>query len=188
MSNGRVDVRSDAFGVVLEDGRGALPFALVHGQPLVACAAWALEEAGAELLGVGTPWQQLVESGRPVVLHDALCPMTPPSFLTACLRQSVAHDCVVVGVRPVTDTVKVASGDRLGATVDRSTLVQVTSPVVVPAAAAAGLADQLGLELSTVVANLAQRFHVETVEAPAEGRRVGDEGDLRVLEALTRPF
>ena len=31
------------------DGRGSLPFALVHGESLVAAASWALTTAGAEL-------------------------------------------------------------------------------------------------------------------------------------------
>ena len=37
------------------------------------------------------------------------------------------------------------------------------------------------------MAALAERFPVETLEAPAEARRVADEDDLRVLEALTAP-
>jgi len=37
------------------------------------------------------------------------------------------------------------------------------------------------------VADLAERFPVETLEAPAEARRVADDADLRVLEALTAP-
>ena len=37
------------------------------------------------------------------------------------------------------------------------------------------------------VAELATRFPVETLEAPAEARRVADDADLRVLEALTVP-
>jgi len=38
-----------------------------------------------------------------------------------------------------------------------------------------------------LVAELAARFPVENLEAPAEARRVADEADLRVLEALTTP-
>ena len=95
-------------------------------------------------------------------------------------------DCVVVGVRPVTDTVKALDGEYVGETVDRAALVQVVSPVVLPPAAAAGLSGPLALDFAGLVARLAERFRVETIEAPAEARRVGDEADLRVLEALTR--
>ena len=35
-----------ALGVVVDEGRGSLPFALIHGEALVACAAWAMGEAG----------------------------------------------------------------------------------------------------------------------------------------------
>ena len=51
------------------------------------------------------------DAEAPLVLHDALCPMTPPDFIAACVRRAVDEDVVVVGVRPVTDTVKVASHD-----------------------------------------------------------------------------
>ena len=65
-------------GVVIEGGRGSLPFALLHGEALVACAAWAMGEAGVQLLDLGTPWADVVESGAPLVRNDAMCPMTPP--------------------------------------------------------------------------------------------------------------
>jgi 2-C-methyl-D-erythritol 4-phosphate cytidylyltransferase len=42
-------------------------------------------------------------------------------------------------------------------------------------------------DFAGLVAELATRFPVETLEAPAEARRVADEDDLRVLEALTAP-
>jgi 2-C-methyl-D-erythritol 4-phosphate cytidylyltransferase len=43
------------------------------------------------------------------------------------------------------------------------------------------------LDLAALVAELATRFPVETLEAPAQARRVADDSDLRVLEALTAP-
>jgi 2-C-methyl-D-erythritol 4-phosphate cytidylyltransferase len=172
---------------VLEAGRGALPYALIHGEPLVVCAALALTEAGVALIDVGTPWSELVEANQPLVLHDALCPMVPAGFVLSCVRRAVADDCVVVGVRPVTDTVKSVTDEHVGETVDRSSLLQVVSPVVLPASAVAGGEVQLDLDLAALVAGLAARFRVETVEAPAQAKRVADESDLRVLEALTRP-
>ena len=38
---------------------------------------------------------------------------------------------------------------------------------------------------NTLAAELASRYPVVTMPAPPEGRRVGDEDDVRVLEALT---
>jgi 2-C-methyl-D-erythritol 4-phosphate cytidylyltransferase len=174
-------------GTVVETGRGSLPFHLVHGEPLVAAAAWALGEAGVTLVDLGTPWAALADAGEPLVLHDALCPLTPPAFLAACVVHADEHDAVTVGVRPVTDTVKELRDGRLGATVDRTTLLQVVSPVVLPPAVVAALDGPPALDFAELVAALAERFDVRTLEAPAEARRVHDDDDLRVLEALTAP-
>ncbi len=174
-------------GTVVETGRGSLPFALVHGEPLVAAAAWAMGEAGVTLVDLGTGWEALQESGTPFVLHDPLCPLTPPQFLVACVAHAEASSAVTVGVRPVTDTVKERDGARVGATVDRSTLLQVVSPVVLPAAVVAALDGVPTTDFTELVTALAERFPVETLEAPAEARRVADDADLRVLEALTAP-
>ena len=111
--------------MVVDEDRGSLPFALVHGEALVACAAWALGEAGVTCSTRGTPWESVHDAERgPLVLHDALCPMTPPAFIAACVEQRVDAGAVVVGVRPVTDTVKAPSTTApVGATVDREALV-----------------------------------------------------------------
>jgi 2-C-methyl-D-erythritol 4-phosphate cytidylyltransferase len=172
---------------VVETGRGSLPFSLVHGEPLVAAAAWAMGEAGIFLVDLGTGWEALVDAGAPFVLHDALCPMTPPAFIVECVSHAVERAAVTVGVRPVTDTVKELHDDRVGNTVDRTTLLQVVSPVVLPAAVVAALDGVPTTDFAALVADLATRFPVETLEAPAEARRVADEADLRVLEALTAP-
>jgi 2-C-methyl-D-erythritol 4-phosphate cytidylyltransferase len=175
-----------ALGAVVEEGRGSLPFALIHGEALVACAGWALGESGATPVDLGTEWAGLVAAEEPVLLHDALCPLTPPSFLAACLAEAVEHDAVVVGVRPVTDTVKHVEGGVVGATVDRDGLLAVTSPVVLPAAVVAALDDLPSTDFAALVAALAARFPVRTLEAPPEGRRVASVEDVRVLEALTQ--
>jgi 2-C-methyl-D-erythritol 4-phosphate cytidylyltransferase len=172
---------------VVETDRGSLPFALVHGEPLVAAAAWALGEAGVTLVDIGTGWEDLAASDAPFVLHDALCPLTPPGFLAGCLAHAADSSAVTVGVRPVTDTVKQLDEGKVGGTVDRTDLVQVVSPIVLPAAVVAALDGLPTNDFAALVAELAQRFPVETLEAPAEARRVADESDLRVLEALTAP-
>jgi 2-C-methyl-D-erythritol 4-phosphate cytidylyltransferase len=172
---------------VVETDRGSLPFALVHGEPLVAAAAWALGEAGVTLVDIGTGWAALAGTEAPFVLHDALCPLTPPTFLAECVARAAESAGVTVGVRPVTDTVKQLDDGRVGDTVDRSELVQVVSPVVLPPAVVAALDGVPTTDFAALVAELATRFPVETLEAPAEARRVADEADLRVLEALTAP-
>jgi 2-C-methyl-D-erythritol 4-phosphate cytidylyltransferase len=173
---------------VVETDRGSLPFALVHGESLVATAAWALGEAGVFVVDLGTGWEALVDAGAPFVLHDALCPMTPPEFLVACVEHALERSAVTVGVRPVTDTVKELRHGLVGDTVDRTALLQVVSPVVLPPAVVAALDDAPATtDFAALVALLAERFPVETLEAPAQARRVADEADLRVLEALTAP-
>jgi 2-C-methyl-D-erythritol 4-phosphate cytidylyltransferase len=174
-------------GTVVETDRGALPFALVHGEALVACAAWALGEAGIFVVDLGTGWDAVTDAGAPFVLHDALCPLTPPEFLAECVAHAAGRSAVTVGVRPVTDTVKQLHDGVVGDTVDREGLLQVVSPVVLPAAVVAALDGVPTLDFAALVAALAERFPVETLEAPAAARRVADESDLRVLEALTEP-
>ena len=58
---------------------------------------------------------------------------------------------------------------------------------MLPAAVVAALDGVPTTDFAALVAALAERFPVETLEAPAEARRVADEADLRVLEALTAP-
>jgi 2-C-methyl-D-erythritol 4-phosphate cytidylyltransferase len=176
-----------ALGTVVEQDRGALPFALIHGEAAVACAAWALGQAGVTPVDAVVPWEALVEAGEPYVLHDALCPMTPPEFIAACVERATEHACVVVGVRPVTDTVKQVADGLVGATVDRGSLVAVASPVVLPPDVVAALDGLPSSDFVTLIEGLRRRFPVELVEAPPGARRVGSVDDLRVLEALTAP-
>lgn len=177
-----------AVGTVLELHRGSLPFALLHGESLVATASWALGDAGVSLIDIGTAWEELQLREEAVVLHDALCPATPSAFLAGCLRAAQDDDVVVVGVRPVTDTVKETDEGFVGATVDREELLSVTSPLVLPARVVAALDGLPSSDLAELVGGLRRSGEqVRFVEAPAEGRRVGSEEDLRALEALTAP-
>lgn len=175
-----------ALGTIVDEGRGALPYALIHGESLVACAAWALGESGVELVDASAPWEAWVEAGLDVVFHDALCPMTPPAFIVACLDRARVTGRPVVGVRPVTDTVKVIADHRVGRTLDRASLMAVTSPLVIPAGVVVELAERPSVDLARAVADLvATGHHVETSEAPAEGRRVSSAEDILLLDALT---
>ena len=158
--------RPPALGVVLEEDRGSLPFSLLHGESLVACAGWALGEAGVTALDLTTGWSSVRESDEPLVLHDVLCPATPPWFLAACVRTCLEHDAVVVGVRPVTDTVKDESDGLLGATHDREELAAVASPVVLPAGVVQALESAPGHDLAALVEQLRADHPVRLVEAP----------------------
>jgi 2-C-methyl-D-erythritol 4-phosphate cytidylyltransferase len=172
-------------GIVPVSGRGSLPFALVHGESLVATASFALERAGVQLVDFNVPWAELVETGRPVVLHDPLCPLTPPDFLAAAVEAAAGGE-VVAGCRPVTDTLKELADGLVGRTVDRDAHVTVTSPVVLPAQVVATMAAAPETtDFAALVARLREGAVVRLLPAPPLGRRVAQESDLAVLEALS---
>jgi 2-C-methyl-D-erythritol 4-phosphate cytidylyltransferase len=164
------DEPAQPVGVVVESERGSLPFALLHGEPLVACAAWAMGEAGIRLLDLTTPWDDVREAAAPLVWHDALCPMTPPDFLAACVRRAVDQDAVVVGAR------KESEGSPV-----------VESPIVLPASVTAVLTDWPSRDFADAVRALRALARVVVVDPPDSARRVGSLDDVRALEELTRP-
>lgn len=175
-----------ALGVVPDEGRGSLPFALVYGEPLIAVATFAVEAADITVVDPRTEWSAVIETDLPVVIHDPLCPLTPSRFLGEAVALCLETDEVVVGVRPVTDTIKVDLGDRLGETVDRSELREVTSPIVLPARVVAELSELPRGDFTAIVASLEQ-YGLREVEAPALSRRLRTVADIPVLEALGRP-
>jgi 2-C-methyl-D-erythritol 4-phosphate cytidylyltransferase len=186
-------VDEQPLGVVPLAGRGSLPFALVHGESLVAAATWALGEAGMEVFDLGTTFEQVRGAGRPLVVHDPLCPLTPPAFLREAVAECHATGAVVVGVRAVTDTVKeyddapgTAAAGRLGRTHAREELMTVVSPVVLPAAVLEVLEEPDVADLAVWVGELARRFPVRFLPAPALARRVVSTDDLALLESLSR--
>ena len=174
-----------ALGTVVDHDRGSLPYALIHGESLVACASWALGDSGVTPVDYAVTWTGIQAAEEPFVLHDVLCPMTPASFLASCLVTAVETDTVVIGFRPVTDTVKQVADGFVGATVDRSTLRQIASPIVLPASVVAGLDDLPSHDFVALATALAERFPVTWVEAPPEARRVSTADELLVLEGLT---
>jgi 2-C-methyl-D-erythritol 4-phosphate cytidylyltransferase len=178
---------TDALGVVPVVGRGSLPFALVHGESLVAAAAFALEAAGVELLDPHVPWLDVQAYDAAVVLHDPLCPLTPVDFLIETIARSETRGAIVVGCRPVTDTVKEYADGQVGATIDRSELVEVTSPIVLPATVVAAIEGIPEGDFAGLVDGFRTRWPLELVEAPASGRRVRSAEDIVVLEGLSAP-
>jgi 2-C-methyl-D-erythritol 4-phosphate cytidylyltransferase len=130
-------------------------------------------------------------SGRALVLHDVACPLTPVPFLAAVVERTVQTGAICVGHRPVTDTVKTwdaaasPNAGMVGDTVDRATLVEVTSPIALPASVVGAL-ERLPLDpFAVLVDELRRRWPVELVEAPAVGRRVHSADEVGVLEALS---
>lgn len=178
-----------AVGVVVERNRGSLPFALLHGEPLVSCAAWSMGEAGIQLLDLTTPWTDVRDAGMPLVWHDALCPGTPPGFLADCVRRCVEQGVVVAGVLAVTDTVKELvegpEGPMVGSTHDRGRLRHLASPLVLPTGVVAGLADWPPDDFRTALAQLRAGHPVELVVAPPSAVRVQDAAGLARVGALT---
>lgn len=176
----------DALGIVPTEGRGSLPYALVHGESLVAAASWALSTAGVELFDYSVPFEAVQDAECALVLHDPLCPLTPTGFIEEAVEECERTGAVVVGVRPVTDTVKEYSGSSVGKTLDRDGLVCVTSPVVLPATVVAALDTLETDDFAALVADLSARFPVRHLPAPALGRRIVGEADLEILVALSR--
>jgi 2-C-methyl-D-erythritol 4-phosphate cytidylyltransferase len=174
-----------AVGIVPVEGRGSMPFALLDGEALVAVASWALEDAGVELLDFTVDWVDVQAREAALVVHDPLCPRTPVAFLASAV-EAASGDRVVVGVRPVVDTVKTVAAGVLGDTVDRDALVVVASPVVLPAGVVAALAEAPVLDdLAELVSRLRADHEVLFLEAPPQARRVADESDLQLLAELT---
>ncbi len=173
-------------GWVPLEGRGSLPFALVHGESLVAAASWAVGESGARLFDASVTFDQVRDAGVPLLVHDPLCPLAPADLLAEAAEICVRTGAVVVGYRPVTDTVKRRAGERLGETVDRSGLRALATPVVIPAAVLARLDALEAADLPLLVARLADLAEITWLEVPPVARRIRDEEDLAVLEALSR--
>jgi 2-C-methyl-D-erythritol 4-phosphate cytidylyltransferase len=159
-----------ALGTVVEQGRGSLPFALIHGEALVTCAVWALGEAGVTPVDLGTEWAGLVDSGEAFVLHDSLCPMTPAAFIADCLRTALERDVVVVGVLPGDDGAEV-----------------VASPVVLPPSVVAACDGEPPSDFAALVEWLRRDFSVLGVPAPASAGRVASVADVEELERRTGP-
>lgn len=178
---------------------GSLPFALFHGESLVACAAWALDGAEVQVVDDTVTWEGLIpedseDEAIALVLHDALCPGVEPAFITECVALARSSDVVVAAGLGVTDTVKRVANGIVTDTMDRDRLVQVTSPVVLTRAAIEvastlwpGGLENLPVDTSELVARLAEHVPVHFAAAPASTARVGDKDELAVLEAATVP-
>lgn len=110
--------------------------------------------------------------GEGQVVVDERCPGLDAESLRTMLAR--ARERPALGVRPVTDTVKRLREGTVVGTVDRAGLVQVASPLVVPASYGEPVGD-------SVVAMAAGLGEVELVEVPAAARRLVDVEELQLL-------
>lgn len=190
-------------------GRGSLPFENLHGVPLWLHALLALAEvvtdpvvlvepgdrervegasrrAGlAVRVAIEDTWPDVVRrfAGRPLLVHDPLCPLVPHELLAEfCRRGAEQPGTSYVAFRPVTDTVKTAVDGRIEGTIDREGLAALTSPVLV----ASGTLDAtLPLrDAEALLRGLRARGVAELVMAPSIARRVDDVSAVHLLECV----
>lgn len=194
-------------------GRSELAFHQLHREPLYAHALRALDVAvgdvevlvdpadaarvredarrwgvGVDVLAPDSWWRQVVSEGRPLLVHDALCPLVTADFLATVVRRAADRPGYgVAAVRTVTDTLKAVVDGRITETIDRDALVTVTSPVLVPEAALTGAGDREPMPVddgAALVGWLRRRVEVDLVRAPSLGRRIEDARAVRLLESL----
>lgn len=147
------------------------------------------DAGGAPGLDPGARWADLAAGG--LILHDAHCPLLPGSALRAAVQLVAAatSTSAIVGVRPVTDTLKQVVDGAVAGTVDRDALLALASPVVVGPETIDELAERLPLaghvaDLVSVVRALAQLGQVLAFEVPSNGRRLSDAADVVLAESL----
>ncbi|HNJ78441.1 MAG TPA: 2-C-methyl-D-erythritol 4-phosphate cytidylyltransferase [Marmoricola sp.] len=163
-----------------------MPFALIHGESLALTATWALEAAAVDPLRPGVSVAWLVQQGVTLVLHDPLCPLTPPEFISECVSEAESTNQILVGVRPVTDTIKVIHDDLVGATLDREKLWALASPIVIPLGQLAQL-PEVDLESVRFQDLLPLLPQVRFRTAPVLATRVHSEVEVQLLEAGSGP-
>lgn len=182
--------------VIPLEGRGSLPFALLHGHTLVHHALQNLRRLGPVTV-TGDPEQLAdlrtrlgherhvtvsladdfwgVRRDR-VLIHDCLCPLAPEDLLRTVAEARTA----TVAVRPVTDTLKVVEGDNIGGTIDRDRFCIVTSPILL-----LDVAERPPTEdPSALVGWMRERGEVALVRAPQVARRAADASSVSVMESV----
>jgi 2-C-methyl-D-erythritol 4-phosphate cytidylyltransferase len=190
-------------GLVVDTGPDTAARLRLHGRTLVAHARDTLMAVpGFDVVVVGggvsrtvpalapdEPWRTRV-SGT-LVVHDPCCPLLPPSAVRECLDRlaTAGPGSAVIGVRPVTDTIKEVVDGSIVGTVDRDSLTALASPVAIgqelldPLSRALPLAGQLA-DLPAVVQALSDLGNVVPVQVSSSARRVGDDSDVALLECL----
>lgn len=182
--------------VIPVEGRGSLPFALLHGHSLLLHALGNLRELGPVHVtaepGQVADVRALLRHERRVtisladdfwaarhdrvLIHDCLCPLAPESLLRTVAEARTA----TVAVRPVTDTLKVVDGDTIGGTIDRDRFCIVTSPLLL-----LDVTERPPTEdPSALVTWMRERGEVALVRAPQVARRASDASSVSVMESV----
>jgi 2-C-methyl-D-erythritol 4-phosphate cytidylyltransferase len=180
---------------------GSLALAELAGEPLLLRALSATSAAGldpvvvtddlasvrpvlqdvAPLLGIADLAAAVGQRG-PLLVHDPLCPLTPPSLLVSMSAMG-ADGAAAVAVLALTDTVKTTAGNVVTGTIDRAAVAAVASPFVGPTE----LVLQAGgavLDLPGLVRRLWDLVPIELVAAAAQCARVSEPSELELLSSV----
>ncbi len=138
------------------------------------------------VLAPDAPWRGSASSG--LLVHDPMCPLLPSSAVRECLA-ALRPDGAVVGLRPVTDTIKQVDDGCIVGTVDRERLAALASPLVVGEQLLDRLAEAFPLagdlaDLPQLVEFVAGAVDVVEVVVPSLARRITDDDDVALLECL----
>lgn len=119
-----------------------------------------------------------------LLVHDPLCPFTPPEFL-ASMEGYGDEGINAVGVLAVTDTVKTADGSVVTGTLDRAGLGMIASPLVAVGESIDLIVQrpEQVLDVPTLVHRLAAAGPMAFVPAPSTAARVGEPSELELLES-----
>jgi 2-C-methyl-D-erythritol 4-phosphate cytidylyltransferase len=121
-----------------------------------------------------------------VVIHDAARPLVTPALVERCLDALDGVDGVIAAA-PVSDTVHVASPDRLIAhSPDRSTLWAAQTPQIFRADVLRRAYDSNKEATDEASLVAAVGATVRLIEGPSDNIKVTTQTDLRLAEALLR--
>ncbi len=117
-----------------------------------------------------------------LLVHDPLCPLTPPALLVS-MSELGADGAAAVAVLAITDTVKTTTGDVVTATIDRAAVAAVASPFVGPTELVMRAAGTV-LDLPGLVRRLWGQVPIELVAADAQCARVSEASELDLLSSV----
>jgi 2-C-methyl-D-erythritol 4-phosphate cytidylyltransferase len=177
---------------------GSLALAELAGEPLLLRALSAVSAAGldpvvvtddlasvrpvlrdaAPLVGIAELAASVGQRGT-LLVHDPLCPLTPPSMLVSMSAMG-ADGAAAVAVLTMTDTVKSTVGDVVTGTIDRAAVAAVASPFVGPTELVLRAGGAV-LDLPGLVRRLWGLVSIELVTAAAQCARVSEPSELELL-------
>jgi 2-C-methyl-D-erythritol 4-phosphate cytidylyltransferase len=181
---------------------GSLALAELAGEPLLLRALSAVSAAGldpvvvtddlasvrpvlrdaAPLVGIADLAASVGQSGTTLLVHDPLCPLTPPSLLVSMSGRG-ADGAAAVAVLAMTDTVKTTTGDLVTATINRAAVAAVASPFVGPTELVLRAAGTV-LDLPGLVRRLWGLVPIGLVAADALCARVSEASELELLSSV----